>query len=501
MSRKETVKITGCEALACRREPKFAFMRTSFVILYLLLIMTPGRSQKIDPAHPDLSPGNFRLDSLPESEINIPIQIYLRPLFKMAEKYVDTVFTSPGYPDNWVQEGCDTRYKYVFRRGPLAINGSVNTLTLGFTGYYKIIGSTRVCVQGAVISPWTPPCKCGFGTEGERKVDVSFLSSFGIEPDYKLKLYTLRKEPFPKDKCEVCFWGQDITKQVMKGLKEELDAAKVNIDKTYGVTDLRSRMQQVWDQLNKNFSLYGLGWLQINPSQFRINKFAIEKDSLNISLGLTARPRVSFEQPIEIRSKVPPLAPTRAQKGFSIVLDAMLSYDSLGKILNSKLAGKEFDFKKGFIKKKFILDSCQIYGGGFDKMVIKINFSGTNTGIFYLVGRPMFDPDKRMLEIKEVDFDIKSKNILLGSADWLFDKKITKEIIKQSRFDLGAYIDSAKITMNQQLNTDLAKGVHSVGNIQNITLSGIFPMQNQLIIRSKCEGELAVRVNAAEFSL
>ena len=183
------------------------------------------------------------------------------------------------------------------------------------------------------------------------------------------------------------------------------------------------------------------------------------------------------------------------------MLDAILSYDSLGKILNSKLAGKEFDFKKGFIKKKFILDSCQIYGGGFDKMVIKINFSGTNTGIFYLVGRPMFDPDKRMLEIKEVDFDIKSKNILLGSADWLFDKKITKEIIKQSRFDLGAYIDSAKITMNQQLNTDLAKGVHSVGNIQNITLSGIFPMQNQLIIRSKCEGELAVRVNAAEFSL
>lgn len=476
-------------------------MRALVLFLLLLTLNFCIYAQKIDPAHPDLSPINFRLDSLPESEINIPIQIHLRPLFRMAEKYVDTIFTSPGYPDQWVQEGCDTRYKYVFRRGPLVINGNLNSLSLGFTGFYKIVGSTRVCVQGAVISPWTPPCKCGFGSEGERKVDVSFLSSFGIDPDYKLKLYTIRKEPLPKDKCEVCFWGQDITKQVMKGLKEELDAAKVSIDKNYGVTDLRPRIQQVWDQLNKNFSLYGLGWLQINPGQFRINKFAIEKDSLNLSLGLTARPRVSFELPAETKSKLPALAPARVQKGFSIVLDAVLSYDSLGRLLNSKLAGKEFDFKKGFIKKKFIIDSCFIYGGGFDKMIIRLHFSGTNTGIFYLVGRPIFDPEKRMLEIKEVDFDIKSKNFLLGSADWLFDKKITREIVKQSRFELGAYIDTAKLTMNQQLNREIAKGVNAAGNIQTITLTGIYPMQNHLVIRSKCEGELRIRVNALDFSL
>ncbi len=476
-------------------------MRAIFLILIFITLSTSLHSQKINPANPDLSPQNFRLDSLPESEINIPIQIYLRPLFQMAEKYVDTLFTSAGYPDAWIQNGCDTRYKYVFRRGPLNINGNLNTLNFGFTGYYKIIGSTRVCVQGAVISPWTPPCKCGFGSEGERKVDVSFLSSFGIEPDYKLKLYTVRKDPLPKDKCEVCFWGQDITKQVMNGLKEELDDSKKSLDKTYGVTDLRSRFQQVWDQLNKSYDLYGLGWLQINPSQFRINQFAIIKDSLNISLGLTARPRISFEKPSDTKSKIPAMGPFASKKGFSIVLDAVLSYDSLSQIMNKNLAGKVFDFKKGFIKKKFILDSCRVYGGGFDKMIIRIHFSGTNSGIFYLVGRPVFNPEKRLLEIKEVDFDINSKNFLLGSADWLFNKKITKEIIKQSRFDLGAYIDTAKLTMNQQLNRELAKGVKSAGTINDITLTGIYPLQQYLIIRSKCEGELAIKVNAAEFSL
>jgi len=170
-------------------------------------------------------------------------------------------------------------------------------------------------------------------------------------------------------------------------------------------------------------------------------------------------------------------------------------------IMNQNLAGKEFDFKKGFVKKHFVLDSCKVYGGGFDKLVIKINFSGTNTGIIYLTGKPEYDKEKRMIEVKDIDFDIKSKNILLGSADWLFDKKITKEISKYARFELGNYIDSAQITLNEQLNRELTKGVRSYGNIKTIQLAGIYPMQQHLVIRSNCEGSLAVKVESIDFSL
>jgi hypothetical protein len=210
---------------------------------------------------------------------------------------------------------------------------------------------------------------------------------------------------------------------------------------------------------------------------------------------------VSLEKPTEKGSWVPNMGSRSSQKGFAIYLDAMLSYDSLGMIMNQSLVGKEFDFKKGFVKKKFILDSCKVYGGGFDKLVIKINFSGTNTGIFYLTGKPVYDHDKKMIEVKDIDFDIKSKNILLGSADWLFDKKITKEISKYARFELGAYIDTAKISMNRELNRELTKGVRSNGNIKDIKLVGIYPLQQHLVIRSSCEGELSVKVESINFSL
>lgn len=471
-------------------------------ILFLIgfFIATSSYSQKINPENPDLSPGNFRMDSLPNSEINIPIQVNLKPMYAMAEKSVDTVFTSPGYPDDWVQDGCDTRYKYVFRRSPLQLKGTGNTLTIGFMGYYKIVGASRLCASGTVLSPWTPACKCGF-SEPERRVNVSFTSSLLVNPDFKVNLSMKRNDPQPLDKCEVCFWGQDITKQVMKGLTTELDASKKDMDKKYGSVDLKPRFQQVWDQLGKVYSLYGLGWLQINPQKIRINNLFINKDSLNIFLGLSAKPVISFEKPAERKTLIPNMGPFSRQQGFSIFLDAVLSYDSLSNIMNMSLRGKEFNFKKGFIKKKFIIDECKVYGGGFEKLIIKINFSGTNDGVVYLVGKPVYDKDKRTIEIQDIDFDIKSKNILLGSADWLFDKKITKEISNNARFDLGAYIDTAKTTINQQLNQELIKGVKSYGNIKDIKLIGIYPMQQYLVIRSNCAGELSVKVESVNFSL
>lgn len=470
-------------------------------ILIGLLASFSSYSQKINPENPDLSPGNFKLDSLPNSEINIPIQINLKPVFALAEKSVDTVFNSPGYPDNWVQEGCATRYKYQFRRSKLQMKASGMSMNLGFTGFYKIVGSTRVCVSGTVISPWTPACRCGFGDEGERRVNVSFTNSISIQPDFKVRLNIKRNEPQPLDKCEVCFWGQDITKDVMKGLIAELDASKKELDKSYGTVDLKPRFQQVWNQLSKIYSIYGLGWLKINPQKIRINNLFALNDSLNVFIGLSAKPSISFEKPAEQSSLIPNIGSFSRQPGFSIFLDAVLSYDSLGTILNQQLQGKQFDFKKGFIKKKFIIDECKIYGGGFEKLIIKINFSGTNSGVVYLVGKPVYDKDKKNIEVTDIDFDIKSKNVLLGSADWIFDKKITKEISKQAKFELAGFIDTAKMNINKELNKEWVKGIRSYGTIKDISLIGIYPMQQQLVIRSNCTGELSVKVESINFSL
>jgi hypothetical protein len=436
------------------------------------------------------------MDSLPESEINIPIQVNLKPVYTMAEKTVDTVFTSPNWPNGWVQEECDTRYKYIFRRGPLQMKTAGTSLLLGFTGYYKIIGSTRVCVNGTALSPWTPCCRCGYD-EGERRVNVTFQNSVFISPDLKAKLLIKRLEPQAIDKCTVCFWGQDVTTDVMNGLKEELDGAKTDMEKNFGLYDLRPKFQQVWDQLNKVYSLYGLGWLQINPSKIRINNLFARNDSLVIYMGLAAKPLISFEKPQEHLTVVPNIGDFNDRTGFNIFLDAVLNYDSLSNIVSSQLKDKRFDLTSS---KYIIIKDCMLYGMDNENLVIKVSFEGSEKGIFYLTGKPAYDAVTKIIELRDLDFDIRSKNTLLKTAAWLFNKRIVNELKKYSRFDLTSYINTAITSIDQQLNKEWMKGIQSSGKMDEIKIVNFYPLREHLIVRSKCSGTLSVKVDSANFS-
>jgi hypothetical protein len=469
---------------------------SKFYLLAAIFFAFVSCSKKIIPDKPSLAKTEFKMDSLPESEINIPIQVNMNPIYTLAEKTVDTVFNSPNWPDGWVQDGCDTRYKYTFRRGPLQMKAFGGALNLGFTGYYKIIGSTRACVNGTALSPWTPACRCGYD-EGERKVNVSFQNSVLITSDLKAKLSIKRLEPQPIDKCTVCFWGQDITRDVIKGLKEQLDAAKTDMEKNFGSYDLRPKFQQLWDQLNKVYNLYGLGWLSINPSKIHITNLSARNDSLNINIALSARPIVSFEKPREYLTRVPNISDFNYHEGFNIYLDAMLNYDSLSNIVSSQLRDKRFDLTS---TKYIIIKDCVLYGMDNENLIIKVNFEGSEKGLFYLTGKPFYDPVTKIIELKDLDFDIRSKNMLLKTAEWLFNRRIINELKKYTRFDLSSYIATAITTFNQQLNKEWMKGIQSSGRLEEIKIIHIYPLKEQLVIRSNCSGNLAIKVGSVDFS-
>lgn len=468
-----------------------------FTIIFFITLVVASCSNKIIPDKPFLSKTSFKMDSLPESELSIPIQVNMKPLYQLAEKNVGIVFTSPNWPEDWVSIDCANRYKYQFRRGPLQISAAGNSMNLGFTGFYKIIGSTRVCLGNTVVSPWTPACRCGFD-EGERRVNVGFVNTVNVLSDYKINLNIIRQEPVPLDKCTVCVFGVDITNQVMKGLKSELDLAKKTIEDSFGVVDLKPQVQQLWNKLNVSYDLYGLGWLKINPQKIRLTRMFAHNDSLNIFLGMTAKPVISFEKSADLMTLVPNIDNSFSKPGFNIFLDAVLNYDSLSTILNAQLKDKEFNLAKG---KNIIVKDCRIYGTGNEKLIIKMSFTGSNSGVAYFTGKPFYDEKKKMIEVRDIDFDVKTKNLFLKSADWLFNKRITNEIARVSKFDLSTYVDTARTLINRQLNTEWIKGVKNTGNINDLKIVGFYPLTEQFIIRSNASGELMIKVDAMSFNL
>jgi len=437
------------------------------------------------------------IDGLPQSEINIPFQINLRPFYAMAEKNVDTVFTSPNYPVDWLQADCASRYKYYFKRSPLQMTANGNRLNLSFIGLYKIIGSTRACVSGAVISPWTPDCKCGF-SEGDRKVNIGFISTFNFQPNYILTTKTIRTEPQPLNKCTVCFWGQDITKTVMDGMKRELDLSKKAMEDSFSVINLRPYIQQAWNKLSDVYNIPNVGFFSLNPKRLHMDNIIAKNDFLNINIGVAATPTISFIKPSASVTPVPALTRIPTTDGFNIHLEAALQYDSLSTVLNGLLMDKRFELSEGIIKKHLIIKKTAVSGDDKGNLLIKMDFGGSHNGTVFFVGKPVYDPGKKLIEVKDLNYDLKTNSFLLKTAKWLFNKRIVNEMKKAANFNLTSYYDTATTTLNSWLNKEWTKGIRGTGFISDLKLTVVSALPQHLLIRSNCTGKLNVQITSID---
>ncbi len=438
--------------------------------------------------------------SLPPSEINIPLSIDLRAVAAVAEKNVSTVFTSPNYPNDWIESDCSTRYKYQFRRSPFTMQMTGNRLDLRFTGLYKITGSTRACVNGTILSPWTPPCRCGFD-EGERRVNISFSSFFTLQRNYLLQTKIVRNEPQAIDKCEVCFWGQNVTSSVLKGLKSELDLSKKNMEVSFGNINLKPYMQRAWNVLNDVYSIPNVGYFSLHPKNLRMENISGKNNLLNINIGISANPVISFTKPSTTFSAIPDLSASSGKQGFSIFLEAALQYDSLTTVLNNALTKKRFEISEGLIKKHIIVENTKISGKPNGDMLIQVDFSGSFNGTAYFSGTPVYDPNSQTVFVKNLDYDLQTRNLLLNTAKWLFNNRIKNEMSKYTRFSLADYYGTAAKAIDSWLNKEWVKGVQSSGAVKDLKLLSVQALPDHLLITTNCSGNLNLLISQIDLNL
>jgi len=461
--------------------------RLLFVLALLLTLTAPAQKTIADSAR-------LIIAALPESDIDIPIQLNLRPIYRMAELKVDTVFASPGWPGGWVEPDCTTRYKYRMRRSPLRFAATGTSFSLGFTGYYKIIGASRACVKGTVLSPWTPECSCGV-KEAERRVNIGFGATFSLLPDLRLLTRIVRPEPQALDKCTVCFWGQDVTKTVIDGIRSKLDASRKELEDSFGVVNLRPYLQQAWNQLSGVYAIPGAGYFTLNPKRIRMENLSAKNDLLNISIGISASPVVSLAQPPVLQTAVPNLSNGAHPGGFNINLEAALQYDSLSQVLTRLMLHKRFDVSDGLFKKHIIIENTKVDADTSGNLRFLLEFSGSFNGSATFLGRPVYNPEKKTVEVLDLEYDLRTRNLLLKTAKWLFNKKIVGELRKHTVFPMQPYYDSAALTLNQWLNKEWTKGVKGTGTVTDLKITTLYALPAHLLIRTNCAGRLAVQVN------
>src|SRR5947199_2457564 len=164
------------------------------------------------------------------------------------------------------------------------------------------------------------------------------------------------------------------------------------------------------------------------------------------------------------------------------------------------MANKRFDMNQGLIKNHIIIEHTSLSGTVEGNMLIKVDFTGSFDGTAYFTGKPVYDPEKKLIEVQNLDYDLQTKNLFLKTAKWLFSSKITSELKKYSSIDLSSYYDTASKTLNSWLNKEWTKGITGSGSITDLKLTAVHALPEHLLIRSNCVGKLNVLVSEIQMN-
>lgn len=457
-------------------------MRFFALISFVILFSSCGT---IKPDAPDIIvQEEMNLAEQQVSTISIPIKVDLKPYFKETNDAVPTIFKGK-------EQTCEgVSYAYKFIRDPIKFEGKGKDLVFNVDGKYAL--NLNYCPQCTELFSTGGNCvipriyaSCGVD-EPMRKMFVSYASEIGVTKDYKLKSTTKLKEVKAKSPCKITVFEYNATEKLEEEVKGALKAVEKDIDNEISAIDLRPDIQLTWDAMNEPTDLEGYGFLYLNPRKVSISNIEYKGDTAYFNTILEAYPQITLNKIDNDIHNLPNLSPYKQTDGFDITMDISATYDSLSSVITNSVGGTKIEIKG----KEVIFESVEVYGAQNNQLSLKIDFSGKKKGTLYLIGTPSFDSEKQHIQFPDLEFDIKTKSALLKSAKWLFDKKITKLIRESSSLDLQPYLDTMKVTLNENLKTELTEGVFMNGKVDEMKINSIIPRGDELFIRVAAQGKL-----------
>jgi hypothetical protein len=415
------------------------------------------------------------------STINIPIRIELKPFIKLADQSFDKEFKGADNPCSGL------RYQYKLKREPIQLSGKGKTVFLGLDVAYGFSGEYCAgCVFDNCINP-PIPFSCGWGEETLRRAKIKLKSDVELTSNYRIKSSTSFTEFTPIDPCRVTFAQININDVLMGQIRPELGNLAKMIDTEIGKQDLKPYVLPVWKALQEDIQIPSTGYLRFQPQSLSVSEINMNGSMLNFNVGLTAIPTIQSTPWNKPSSGLPTLSPYKKGSGFEVYTDLKMNYDSLSKQLFDIMKTESYALGK----EKINITSLRLFPAG-EKLGVAVGFAGTKKGMFYLLGNPAFDNSKASLALKNVEYDIATKNVLIKTAKWMMDETIRKKLEEQMVFDLSDLMNLTKKSIAESLNQTMDGGIKIKGMLKSLEISGWSLQQDALWVRAKTLGDIQV---------
>lgn len=451
-----------------------------------LLLGLVSACGSVQPEAPSTTNQVIAVKPLPAiaSTINIPIKVELKPFIKLADLSLDKEFKGADKPCSGL------RYQYTVKREPIQLSGKGKTVFLGLDLAYGFSGEyCAACVFDNCVTP-PIPFSCGWGNETLRRAKIKLKSDIELTSNYRIKSTTNFTEFTPIDPCRVTFANININDVLMGQLKPELSNFAKMIDTEIGKHDLKPYILPIWKAFQEDIQIPATGYLRFQPQSLSVSEINMSGSILNFSIGLTALPTIQSSPWNKPTTNLPNLSPYKKGQGFEVFTDLKMNYDSLSKQLYDIMKSESFSLGKD----KINVTSLRLFPAG-EKLGVAVGFTGSKKGTFYLLGTPAFDNTKAQLTLKNVEYDIATKNVLIKTAKWMMDETIRKKLEEQMVFDLSDLVNLTKKSIGESLNQTMDGGIKLQGKLKTLEIAGWSLQQDAIWIRAKTQGDLNVSVD------
>jgi hypothetical protein len=336
----------------------------------------------------------------------------------------------------------------------------------------------------------------------EFELILNFKTVFSIRPDWVIKTvttpdgYTWVTKPVLKYK----YVDVPITPIVANVLDKQHPMFAKKIDEqVVTALDMKPYALQVWNLLNTPFQLSEEyeSWLTIRPSSVQMTPLKAQKNNIVSTIGLNVISETSVgKKPVTslntASSQVPNLTLVKdVPSTFSVETVADISYSYASELANKSFQFQKIDFLNG--KKSVVVDEIIVMHEA-DMMILSTKLSGDVKGTVIIEGHPYYDSLAQRLALKDVVFQLKTKNLFQKSASWLFNGKIETMIEKDYGIPVGDMIKLANTSLLSTLNQSPYPGVIMKGTVASFKPTDVVLNEDGITILILTKGQMGVKL-------
>ena len=415
---------------------------TKTVIFGLISIISIGLLNSCKTAKPSMPTESYL--SVPRKPITSIINLHADLETSKLEQLINTQLDSVLYDDNSFEDNNGDNLKFKAKKdGNVKINIEQNELSWELPVAVTIQKGLRLFGYNVpMVDSW----------EYSGQLRLRFKTKLAINRDWTIKTNTASDGYVWVKKPAVKIGGIDIPVTIIANLllPSNLQSFSMKIDEIIANSfDFRGFAENGWKMLFHPFKLPGSydAWLAINP--YSISLVPIQGTAGHIQLGAAITSDVEcLLENVPQSGKVaalPNIQPLKSPSDtFKVNLLTDIPYSTINRIIKEDLGDSTFVLGSRRIR----FETFRVYGTN-GKMAVETTVSGSLKGTLYLTGTPYFNASDTTLRIKDLKFDFKTRNLLVGSASWLFGGRIERMIEKSIAIPFGPNVAQIESQISQ----------------------------------------------------